>query len=1850
MAYIYPYAHRKPAILVCFIILFQFISLATHAQMRQAYNDAPGNDIKKISFYTAKEGYVAFTNWVGYTVDSGKTFVQKPVTFGNVNFNGYSVNLTFGFGMNGVKAFDQNNIILYGDYGLVPSILYSSNGGTSFTLIYHSQYSATQLSTGITDMVFPQNGTTGFAVDADRILKSTDQGHTWNVIRTDPGSFFDHLEAVDVNNIFALTTGFTVNKLLKTTNAGTSWQLVNFPALAGGKMNYATFLTASTGWLNMHDDNGDKYFYKTTNGGNTWVLQNDIIATPFECTKMTFTDVNTGYALKDLYIAYKTTNSGVTWEPLPRNNNFTYLGYSHDDLFFISNTQFWAGGGHGFLEISTNAGGTPLPKAYFKFDTVGVAATNNVNLLNYSKTGYTYKWFLNGVQISTAYNTSYTHNIYRSVDSVKLVVSNGSTTDTTLKMQYFVPALPPNYPTITSFTPASGYPGSVVAITGTNFTGTTAVSFGGTAAASFTVVSNTQINAVVGNGATGSITVTTPIGSASKTGFTFATRLKINSFTPVSGAVGTLITINGTNFSPNINDNIVYLGAVKATVITAGSNQLVVRSEPGSSYQSISVTVNGLTVFSDYYFLTTFDNGGTIDTSSFAQKVSFTSNNSTMLLRSDLDGDGKPDLISGDENAQKISILRNTSTINALSFDPKIDLTVNVESAISVGDMDGDGKPDLVANVYTGLTTGFHILKNTSSAGNIAFATPLYIPNTFNMSPDFMSIADFNSDGKPDILGVSNNVNIAVLKNTSSGSSLSFNLMPYIHMNWFWINECKAADFDGDGKPDIAVTNTSYTTQRYIYFYRNISVNDSIMFHDPYPQITAETLGSLGKIAFGDYDGDGKLDIAMLDGSNGIGKVSIFRNTSVIGSISFASRVVFDSNQGSASISTDDLNGDGKPDIAFTNFNEDSVSVLENMSTAGNISFGNHVKFKIFSTAVVYHCSTVTNDLNGDGKADIAAVNGNNQITVLLNNGGATLVELCQGNGSITSDITGSIYQWQQNSGSGFVNISNNINFSGTTTAILQLTSVPIAWNNYKYRCVVNSTLNSKTFKIMVTTPVLPAIAITAPNITICAGSSITFTAAITNGGTAAAYQWQVNGVNAGTNSATFTTTTLLNSDQVKCILTSNANCITTATATSNVIIVTVNPTVVPAVTTSTTTPVICSGTAVTFTAVPTNGGTSPVYQWKVNNINVGTNSATFTSSSLINNDQVKLVLTSNSACAVPTTATSNIITMTVNASVTASVSIAANNTTVCAGSAVNFTATAVNGGAAPIYQWQVNGINAGTNSSTFISSSLNNNDQVKCLLTSNAGCVTNPNSTSNGITVTVNAPVTPTIAINSNTTTICSGSVVTFTAAATNGGTSPAYQWQVNGVNAGTNSATFTSIALLNGDQVKCILTSNAGCVTTTSVTSNIITITVSATVTPAVSITASTTNICAGSTVSFTATATNEGSNPVYQWQVNSSNAGTNSSSFSSSSLTNNAQVKVIVTSSLSCAVPATATSNMITINVTPIPVANAGNDVSTCAGTGVQLNGSGGSNYSWSPATGLSNPNIANPIANPATTTTYTLTVSNGSCSSTDAVIVTVTALVNNPSVNITASANNICAGYPVTFTALAVNAGTAPIYQWQVNAVSVGNNNSSFTSSTINNNDQVKVMLTSNSACVTNNTATSNIITMNVQQLAIPLVSLNNKVFTVSNPDAAAVYTWQVLTNNVWGDIIPAAYGITYTASLAGEYRVKATKGLCTEYSVSAITNLAGRMASNNAFGIYLYPNPVSNVVTLDSIKLTQNWETLKIINADGKHVLPVINIKNQTSVSINVSVLKQGTYFIQLRKKDGEFTTIKFVKI
>ena len=171
--------------------------------------------------------------------------------------------------------------------------------------------------------------------------------------------------------------------------------------------------------------------------------------------------------------------------------------------------------------------------------------------------------------------------------------------------------------------------------------------------------------------------------------------------------------------------------------------------------------------------------------------------------------------------------------------------------------------------------------------------------------------------------------------------------------------------------------------------------------------------------------------------------------------------------------------------------------------------------------------------------------------------------------------------------------------------------------------------------------------------------------------------------------------------------------------------------------------------------------------------------------------------------------------TLTVNADVVPTISINTLHDTVCAGTGVSFTSAIINGGAGPVYQWQVNGgIIAGAIANTYSYTPVNG-DVVKATLTSDANCAVPASVVSNTITMTVDPQLIPVVAITAAPTgPVLVGETITFTATVTNGGATPTYQWLLNGaaIPSATN-ATYAASNLSNADIVTCVVTSSGPC-----------------------------------------------------------------------------------------------------------------------------------------------------------------------------------------------------------------------------------------------------------------------------------------------------------------------------------------------------------------------------------------------------------------------------------------------------
>ncbi|MEQ1588255.1 MAG: choice-of-anchor tandem repeat GloVer-containing protein, partial [Cyclobacteriaceae bacterium] len=379
----------------------------------------------------------------------------------------------------------------------------------------------------------------------------------------------------------------------------------------------------------------------------------------------------------------------------------------------------------------------------------------------------------------------------------------------------------------------------------------------------------------------------------------------ITSFTPASGPIGTTVTITGTNFSATPANNIVYFGATKATVTAATTTQLTVTVPVGATYKPISVQVAGLAAYSQSQFLVTFGGGGTINTCAFNPAVNFPLGATPYdVLLGDLDGDGKSDMIAANFNSRTVSVYRNISSTGAItlgSFATKVDFITNSATAnpngLALGDIDGDGKLDLVVANYidlSGIAT-VSIFKNISSPGSFtsgSFAARVDFPCVGAFKP---TIQDLDGDGKPEI-AVTNYFNggISVFRNTSTlGVINASSLSPKVDFTTgIYAYAITIHDIDSDGKPDLIATNINSNT---ISVLRNTSTQGAINPTSFATSVNFSTIVTPYNFAVGDLDNDQKPDLVVSNGNAG-SDLSVFKNISVPGTInasSFATRVDF---------------------------------------------------------------------------------------------------------------------------------------------------------------------------------------------------------------------------------------------------------------------------------------------------------------------------------------------------------------------------------------------------------------------------------------------------------------------------------------------------------------------------------------------------------------------------------------------------------------------------------------------------------------------------------------------------------------------------------------------------------------------------------------------------------------------------------------------------------------------------------------------------------------------------------------------------------------------------------------------
>jgi alpha-tubulin suppressor-like RCC1 family protein len=827
---------------------------------------------------------------------------------------------------------------------------------------------------------------------------------------------------------------------------------------------------------------------------------------------------------------------------------------------------------------------------------------------------------------------------------------------------------PPGVPFITGFSPATSFPGTTVAIFGTNFSST---------AASNTVYFG-AVQAAVLSASVTNLVVTVPAGAT---------------FGPVTETVGGLIACSDRLFEPkfagngsNITTSSFAPGFNLGTAVNPGS--AVIADLDGDGKPDIALVSGGSHVVCIFRNIST--NGAPLSAASFAPRVDLpfpttgTGGNPYRLRAVDLDGDGKLDLVAMEASGGRVSIFHNISAPGNLatnSFEPAFSLAAGNDCRFATAaDLDGDGRPDLVVLDYGDKTIS--IFQNIGAAGILAgnsFASSVVLP--------------------------------------APGG-------PY---------EVVIADMDGDGRPDLAVANQDNNT---VSIYQNFATPGVIATNSFAPRLDLTSDTSPDTLAAADMDGDGKFDLVV--GAVHSGTIAVYRNTSsggLLTSNSFAPLVDFGTSDWTHTVAVADFNGDGKPDITVVGELPSIMSIFQNASTPGSFTSSSFLPRVDFTTG--YNAwGVAAGDLDRDGRPDIIFCNYyDNTLTICQNQvpfGGPPVILTQPANQTVplnsTAQLAGTLmgqsllsYQWLFNG----TNLVDDGRITGSATGSLSISNALLS-DSGNYYFVVTNSLGSATSTVASVTVIIvpPGFARPPQNQAAIIGSNAVFSATV-SGSLPMAFQWFTDGGPlsdigriSGSVTASLTIASVQTSDGINYwLVASNA----AGMATSSVVNLTVE---LPAVITQQpSNQTVAVGSMVALTTVA--DGSEPFgYQWYFNNLPLTDNSritGSMTGSLSISNAQTSD--TGNYFALV-----TNLLTTVTSSVATVTVLVPPSITTQPVGRSsplglTNIFAASTSGAAPLSYQWQLNGTNipGATNTSYFIAAVGTNDLGVYQFVASNA-------------------------------------------------------------------------------------------------------------------------------------------------------------------------------------------------------------------------------------------------------------------------------------------------------------------------------------------------------------------------------------------------------------------------------------------------------------------------------------------------------------------------------------------------
>jgi hypothetical protein len=349
---------------------------------------------------------------------------------------------------------------------------------------------------------------------------------------------------------------------------------------------------------------------------------------------------------------------------------------------------------------------------------------------------------------------------------------------------------------------------------------------------------------------------------------------------------------------------------------------------------------------------------------SFARASYFAGESPRSATVGDLNGDGKPDLAIADEDEDSVAVLLNRGDGRCRA--QRLFGTGSGPVSVAVGDLNGDRKQDLATANVAGDTVS--VLLN--NGGGLFGTRRTYATDE---GPQSLAIGDLNGDGSADLV-TANDTSVSVLLNKGDSS---FQRKVDYRLEFNGIGSVAIGDLNADGKPDLAgVPGPAQTVS--VFLNRG---DESFL-----PKVDYATGRRPVSVAIGDLNGDEKVDLATANSVVfGQNTVSVLVNR---GDGSFLPKVDYATGRETVSIVIGDLNGDRMPDLATANWYH-TVSVLLNR---GDGSFQSRLDYPSGRRPQ----SLAAGELNGDGKLDLVTAN-TGEVNVLLNATGLCAVPLVKG-------------------------------------------------------------------------------------------------------------------------------------------------------------------------------------------------------------------------------------------------------------------------------------------------------------------------------------------------------------------------------------------------------------------------------------------------------------------------------------------------------------------------------------------------------------------------------------------------------------------------------------------------------------------------------------------------------------------------------------------------------------------------------------------------------------------------------------------------------------------------------------